>query len=243
MNTLYNTAIIETRGVRTIAGGGTNSSTVSGALSSLFIPNNISVASNTITIGTSGFGTLNVSTSGSGTINVGTSGSGTINVGTSGAGSVNALGVPKFAYLTANGAAIGPAITNFGLPTISLLGSAVYELVYDVAYTKTTAGTVVYTLVGSTTFTSVNGSYVQTPITGIPAAAAAAITTATLGASTASVALPNTGSLTTAVNHKPTITFLIRTTATANNVYLAVTNSAGTLTPLSNSYSKLTRIA
>jgi hypothetical protein len=259
MNTLYNTAIIETRGVRTIAGGGTNSSTVTGALSSLFVPNNISVASNTITIGTSGVGTLNVSTSGSGTINVGTSatgtinvgtsGSGTINVGISGAGRVNALGVAsQFGFLENNYPAIGPALTNFGLPTVSLAAGGIYELVYDVVYLKNTAGTIVYTLSGSRTFTSVNGSYVQTPVAGgtavggFPSTATNAIIAGFANLFTSSVALPNTGSLTANAYHRATITYMIRTVTAATNALLAVTNSAGTITPIVNSYYKLTRI-
>jgi hypothetical protein len=243
MNTLYNTAIIETRGVRTIAGGGTNSSTVSGALSSLFVPNNISVASNTITIGTSGVGTLNVSLTSSGTVNVGTGGSGTINVGTNGAGTVNALGIPKFASLTANGTAIGPAITNFGLPTVSLAANAVYELVYDIFYIKTTAGNIIYTLVGTANFITANGSYVQTPIAGLQgSAAAAAITSANSAITGPSITFPNTGTL-AIFEHHATISFFIRTGTTATNMYLAVTSSAGTIRPSVNSYYKLTRIS
>jgi hypothetical protein len=218
MNTLYNTSIIETDGVRTFAGGGTSASTLAGALTSLFSPLNIAANVNSLTVGVSGAGTVNALT-------------------------VNALGVSKFAYLTANGANIGPSIANFGLPTISLLGNAVYELVYDVTYTKNTAGAVSYTLSGSTTFTAVNGSYVQTPLAGITASpAAAALTCATTPVTTAMVTIPNTGSLAVA-NHKARITYLIRTNATANNVYLAVSSSAGTITPGLNSYYTLTRIA
>jgi len=165
-------------------------------------------------------------------------------VGSGGAGTLNAKGVAKYNYLAGNGSAIGTAITNFGLPTLSLVANATYELEYNVAYLRgaTTNGTVVYTLVGSTTYASVNGTMVHGPLAGV--GTQGAVTSSSIFTTTAAnVVLPATGAQTFSTNQQTTIKFLIRTTSTANNVYLAVTNSASTIAPVANSYSKLTRIA
>lgn len=138
--------------------------------------------------------------------------------------------------LAANGAAIGPAIADyFGANSaLPYALSGVYEIIYYLFYTKTTAGTVTYTLTNTQAYTNLSASYQQSAVGGIAAAAApnmAAIVNATAAAS----ALPATGSLTTAVNHTAIIR-VIAVMGTAGNIRLRVTSSAGTITPLRGSY-------
>lgn len=145
--------------------------------------------------------------------------------------------------LTANGAAIGPAIadyfgTNSSFPTIL---NGVYEFVFHVYYLKTTAGQVTYTITNTQTYTNLVADYVQSAVGGIATNAsstAAGIVTTTA----ASAALPITASLTTGVNHVAVIR-CIAECGTAGNIRLKVTNSAGTITPLRGSYYTVRRLS
>jgi hypothetical protein len=144
--------------------------------------------------------------------------------------------------LAANGTAIGPAISNFfGANSAASIGAgADYLLEAFCFFTKTTAGTVTVTLTCSQTPIAIAGTLDYGAVAGGNATGAANrisqfnTTTGAFGAS---------GSLTTAVNHAFVVRAIIETHATNNgNIRINFTSSAGTVTPLRNSYYKITRI-
>jgi hypothetical protein len=151
---------------------------------------------------------------------------------------------PHYFRLAADGSAIGPGIANFFGATsgLTLDPSTFFELEAYLYFTKTTAGTVTFTMTFSNAPINNNANYVGTPVGGIgtvgaPQTAAIAKSTATAGA------LPVTGSLTTAVNHQYVVRSMFQTNATTGGtINLQITSSAGTVTPLTGSYYKLTRL-
>jgi len=144
--------------------------------------------------------------------------------------------------LTANGAAIGPAIANFygANSAISLAAGGIYELTAYMYFTKTTAGTVVVTITSSSAPTSVSGILQIGAIAG-GAAIGAANQASIFNSALAAAAFGATGSLTTAVNHAITVKAIYVANA-GNNVRFNVTSSAGTVTPLAQSYYTVTRL-
>jgi len=156
---------------------------------------------------------------------------------------ITANSVPVYSYLTNDSTAIGPAITNYGLTTFNLVANGVYELLYDLYYTKNTAGTVLYSLSSNNTFGFVNAEVVQTINTGVTTFSAP--TKAYLiGATGPVAAFANaTASLTTGVNHNACIRYIIKAGSLGNSVFLATTESSTTITPKQGSFAKLTRIA
>jgi predicted NAD-dependent protein-ADP-ribosyltransferase YbiA (DUF1768 family) len=150
----------------------------------------------------------------------------------------------QYFRLTADGTAIGPTIANFFGATSgkSLDTSAFYEVEYNLYFTKTTAGTVTFTLTYANAPINCDANYVGTPVGGVGTVGASQ--TAALVKSTATAsALPVTGSLTTAVNHQYTVKAIFQANATTGGTLnLQVTSSAGTVTPLTGSYYKVTRL-
>ena len=154
--------------------------------------------------------------------------------------------IPSVHYfrLTADGSAAGPAISNFFGATsgVSLDNNVFYEVEANLFFTKTTAGTATFTMTFSNAPVNNEAWYVGTPVGGIgtvgtPQTAAIAKSTATAGA------LPVTGSLTTAVNHQYTLRAMFQANATTGGTLnLQITSSAGTVTPLTGSYYKITRL-
>ena len=150
----------------------------------------------------------------------------------------------QYFRLTADVTAFGPAIANFfgGTSGVTLDTSGFYEVEYNVYFTKTTAGTVTFTLTYANAPINCDANYVGTPVGGVgtvgaPQTAALAKSTATLSA------LPVTGSLTTAVNHQYVVKAMFQANATTGGTLnLQVTSSAGTVTPLTGSYYKITRL-
>jgi hypothetical protein len=150
----------------------------------------------------------------------------------------------QYFRLTADGTAIGPTIANFFGATSgkSLDTSAFYEVEYNLYFTKTTAGTVTFTLTYANAPINCNANYVGTPVGGVgtvgsPQTAALVKSTATASA------LPVTGSLTTGVNHQYVVKAIFQANATTGGTLnLQVTSSAGTVTPLTGSYYKVTRL-
>lgn len=138
--------------------------------------------------------------------------------------------------LTANGSAIGPGIadyfgSNSALPTVT---NGIYELVFTCFFLKTTAGTTTFTITNTQTYTNIVAYRMISAVGGIASAGAmsgAGIVTTTAAAA----ALPASGSLTTAVNHFARI-YAIAECATAGNIRLRITSSAGTVTPLRGSH-------
>jgi hypothetical protein len=128
---------------------------------------------------------------------------------------------------------IGSAIADFfpATSSISLAASAIYEIVFHCYFTKTTAGTVVWTILASSAPTAMNVGTTIGGATGGAGVATAATTVAT-------VASP---SLTTAVNHYAEVRSIVETNA-ATNVRLRVTSSVGTVTQLRGSYYTVRRL-
>lgn len=149
-----------------------------------------------------------------------------------------------FFRLTSDGSAIGPAISNFFGSTsgISLDAGVFYEVEYYLYFLKTTAAGVVFTLTFSNGPTNNNAYYVGTPITGVGTqgtaqSAALVKSTATAGA------LPISGNLSTAVNHQFKINAMFQANAsTGGTLDLRITSGSGTVTPLTGSYYKITRL-
>jgi hypothetical protein len=165
-------------------------------------------------------------------------------VGLSGAGSLYALGVPVTTYLNVSRGAIGPGVTPFFATGDSLAANGVYEIIYELYYTKTTAEVITYTISGNNTFTNINANYVQTAVAGVTPSSSSGQIGATLSASSVFAALPATASLTpTGKNHYVNIKALLINGGTVNNTNIMVTEGTGTVTPLVGSYRKVTRIA
>jgi hypothetical protein len=146
--------------------------------------------------------------------------------------------------LAADVTAFGPAIGNFFGATsgMALDAGVYYEVEAYLYFTKTTAGTVTFTMTFTQGPANNDAHYIGTPVGGIgtvgaPQTAAIAKSTATAGA------LPVTGTLTTAVNHQYTLRSMFRANATTGGTFnIQITSSAGTVTPLTGSYYKLTRL-
>ena len=145
--------------------------------------------------------------------------------------------------LAANGSAIGPAINNFfgANSAINLSANAEYELVAYLYFTKTTAGTVVVTLTSSVAVVNLNGTVDYGAVAGGTATGAANRISLFANASTAA-AFGASGSLTTGANHAFIVRAVFDSAASASNMRINVTSSAGTVTPLRNSYYKITRL-
>lgn len=143
--------------------------------------------------------------------------------------------------LAANGAAIGPGISNyFGANSaISLEAGSMYEITIHTFFLKTTAGTLTWTLTASSAPTSVVARNLSTPITGT---SGVGIVNTVTSLATAATAFQNTGSLTTGVNHA--FEFRIKVlTNLATNLRLNATQSAGTITPQAGSYYTVKKIS
>lgn len=149
-----------------------------------------------------------------------------------------------FFRLTADGSAIGPGIANyFGATSGTALDNSIfYEVEAYLYFTKTTAGTVTFTMTFSNAPTNNNAHYVGTPVGGVGTTGTAQTAALVKSAATAG-ALPATGSLTTAVNHQYVIRSMFQANATTGGTLnLQITSSAGTVTPLTGSYYKVTRL-
>ena len=145
--------------------------------------------------------------------------------------------------LTANGAAIGPAISNFfgANSAINLVGGGVYELEAYCYFTKTTAGTVTVTLTASAAVVNLNGTVDYGAAAGGTATGAANRISLFASAATAN-AFGASVSLTTAVNHAFIIRAVFDANAANSDIRINFTSSAGTVTPLRNSYYKINRL-
>lgn len=145
--------------------------------------------------------------------------------------------------LTANGTAIGPGISNyFGANSaINLAGGGVYELEAYCYFTKTTAGTVTVTLTASAAVVNLNGIVDYGAAAGGVATGASNRISLFASAATAN-AFGASASLTTGVNHAFVIRAIFDANASNSNMRIDFTSSAGTVTPLRNSYYKVTRL-
>jgi hypothetical protein len=145
--------------------------------------------------------------------------------------------------LTANGTAFGPAIGNFfgANSAIQFITNGRYEIEAYCYFTKTTAGTVTVTATTSVAPLNLSG-YVQYGAA-VGGTATGASNQINLFNSTATAsAFGASASLTTAVNHLFIIRLLVESAASASNLRINFTSSAGTVTPLRTSYYKVTRL-
>lgn len=145
--------------------------------------------------------------------------------------------------LAANGTAFGPAIGNFfgANSAVKLAGGGEYEVEAHCYFTKTTAGTVTVTATTSLAPAILNGTVDYGAAAGGNNTGAA--NRISLFASTATnAAFGASVSLTTAVNHCFRIKLVLSSNASPSNLRINFTCSAGTVTPLRESYYKVTRL-
>lgn len=132
--------------------------------------------------------------------------------------------------LAADQSTVGTTIADFFTSTSSFptVTNGIYEINYYLWYLKSTAGTLIFTVTNTQTYTNLVGRLLQSPAAGMGTSAAlfqCGIDVVTAAAA----AFPATASLTTAVEHCTHIR-VIAECATAGNIRLRVTNSAGTVT-------------
>ena len=151
---------------------------------------------------------------------------------------------PVYSFrLTANGANIGATIADFfATPSsLSLEASSVYKITCFAYFTKTTAGTAIWTHTFSSAPTIFTSSLTYSPVTGIANGTQTNVLSYSGGQATASMDHAATASLTTGVNHFSRFE-LIAVTNAATNWRLRLTQSAGTATPLTGSFYTIEKV-
>lgn len=144
--------------------------------------------------------------------------------------------------LTANGSAITTIANFFGANSaINLAAGGVYEIEAHCYFLKTTAGTATVTITSSLAPANLSG-VIQTGAVGGGTAVGAANQIAIFNSTATAAAFGATGSLTTAVNHYMKISLIVEANASASNLRINFTSSAGSITPLRTSYYKVTRL-
>lgn len=126
---------------------------------------------------------------------------------------------------------------------VGVLAGSTYEFEYHLFFTKTTNGTVTFTLNNAAAPVNLNATmYVSNATSG--GGTASTLDSATLFNSTAAAAaLPVTKTLTTALNYYAQVRGQVDTNATTGgNLAIYYTASAGTVTPLRGSWYKVTRL-
>jgi hypothetical protein len=158
---------------------------------------------------------------------------------TSGRGTIP---VSQIFRLASNITSLLTGISDFygATSSINLAASSVYEIDFFAYLTKSTAGTLTWTLTSSSAPTLITANYNGSPVTGN--AAGTPITGYTGSANSTTAVFPVTGSLTTGVNHVYRFNVIVVTNA-ATTFKLQLTQSAGTATPLGGSYYKVNRIS
>jgi len=153
--------------------------------------------------------------------------------------------IPTVHYLrlTSDGSTISTIANFFGSTSgVSLDSSVFYELEANLYFLKTTAGTVTFTMTFSNAPINNNANYVGSQATGV-GSVGAPVTAALIKSTATAGALPTTASLTSAANHQYIIRSMFQANATTGGtINLRITSSAGTVTPLTGSYYKLTRL-
>jgi hypothetical protein len=145
--------------------------------------------------------------------------------------------------LTGSGSGITTIADFFGansaIPTVL---NGVYEIEWHCYWVHTTTGTgtITWTIVNTQTVTQMVAEYVQCPVAGIGTVGAMQ-TAGVIAQTAASVALPASGANTAIANHYAKIHAVIEA-ATAGNVRLRMTASAGTATPSRDSFFRVRRL-
>lgn len=146
--------------------------------------------------------------------------------------------------LTANGSNITTIADFFGSSSaITLVAGGVYEIEWVAYFTQNAgAGTVTFTITSSQTPTFLSAFYVGSPAAGI-GASGTALTAGIQGSTSATAALPNTASL-SAATHQYTIKAIVEANASnSGTIRLRATSNSNSITPLRNSYYKVTRLS
>lgn len=181
---------------------------------------------------------------------VGTTGSwefdGTVHTMTTDSTNLTAV-VDRWNYfrLTASGTGITSIADFFGATGsgIPLVANGCYEIVWDCWFSQATASTnTTFTIVTATTaLATLNAYYIGSALAGI-GAAAAPLKAGVVTTATSSTALPVTGSLANAATHHFTVYAILTAGNGASNTRLRLTSTAGTATPLINSFFKVRRL-
>lgn len=130
--------------------------------------------------------------------------------------------------------------TNDGIP---LVANGIYEIEWYCYFSQATAGTATWTVTTATTaLANLTGEYIGSNIAGIGAVGAPQIAALNVTSSSAAV-FPVTGTEATAVTHCFKIRVLVTAGNGASNTRLRLTMSAGTATPLINSYFRVRRLS
>lgn len=139
--------------------------------------------------------------------------------------------------MTADGSVSNTASITDMFPANSSFATAtngIYEFVAEIFFLKTTGGTMVFTLTNTQNYTSAVGSWMLTNASTGVGGGGATFGGAVSITGAATIALIATASLTTAINQYARIRFMIEC-ATAGNIRLRGTPSAGTFTMLRDS--------
>jgi hypothetical protein len=154
------------------------------------------------------------------------------------------IACPHFFRLTSDITAFGPGIANFfgSSSGVSLDANIFYEFEAELYFLKSTAAGVVFTFTFSNAPVNANAYFIGTPIGGVGTFGTAQTAALVKSTSTAS-ALPITGNLASAVNHQFNIKAMFQANATTGGTLnLRITSGGGTVTPLTGSYYKITRL-
>ena len=145
--------------------------------------------------------------------------------------------------LTGSGSGITTIADFFGATDgIPMVANGVYEIEWHCYFSQATAGTATWTVVTATTaLANITGEYIGSATGGI-ATVGTPQTAAINTTSSSSTAFPVTGTESTGVTHYFTIRVLCTAGNGASNTRLRLTMSAGTATPLINSYFKVRQL-
>lgn len=153
-------------------------------------------------------------------------------------------GATSVFYLTGNGSTISTIANFFGSTSaFATTTNGVYEFTYHCYFLNTTAGTLVWTITNTQTWTNVVGSWEGSPVGGVTAVGGIVGAGSGVATTTAGFALPTTGTLTDATRHYHRIR-VFGECGTAGNVRLNATKAVGgTITPLRGSYYTVRRVS
>ena len=147
--------------------------------------------------------------------------------------------------LTGSGTGISTIADFFGATGsgIPLVTSGIYEIEWHCYFSQATAGTATWTIVSTNALQSLTGEYIGSPVAGIGAVGTPQTAGINVTAST-STAFPVTGSEANGATHYFVIHVMLQANATTGgNTRLRLTMSAGTATPLINSFFRVRHLS
>ena len=145
--------------------------------------------------------------------------------------------------LTADGSSIGTTIGDYfgSSSSVSLAANSVYRIKFYTYFTKTTSGTLTWTLSATNAPTMISANYVGNAVGGLAAGTQISAFTGTSSGTATSIAFPTTAAL-SAANHTHIIDAYVITN-TATNFKLQATCGAGTITPKTGSFYLVERVS